>query len=584
MQVASGIFLSASQRLPPPKMKKVVQGVVPIKAGKLDLLDAPAVQQVAEVTPESTIYDQNVFAIFEAESVWRVARLVAQKLMHSVGLRADPNVLVSLRASIGEEDALDVTLPICGGQFAQLPNDNSAVVLANFVIEPSLDGARAHRIRSLELLYGGSARHAMANVAAAGKIEAGDIVNSEVKEPQARLTLSLLGVNFAMPQLVVARFERRAPLTFSMLLRERTEEVAAAKPPVAAAAAAAAEQPPPPPVLTVQQAWLRARNARLAELLAEDALQIKCIVTGPLTKQQLLDNGSFISLPFSPAERPLDKITWERAIARVGARGEPPATWPYFLATPPFLIAPPAGAPVSVTEPVRVSSAAVSSSTSTAATLFGATQAAATTAVAVPLYESAAEVDVVEPEAPPRVEAYEPLLYFARRIPLAQLTIYEVETYARARLHWHVLRLSDYERAGKEDDDAWFERVTAANRERYPEKSGAMRSLLLMLGSAAAMREQHHEAIGLGILALVAEPSEALRDNLLFLEALAIEASAHGDREAIDAAVFARLELLERFWNLCGPVVYAKNSASVLERVLAGIAADWQSGLVRMNS
>jgi hypothetical protein len=522
--------------------------------GKLRLVDAPSVQQVINVTPESVVYDQNIFAIFEAESVRRMADVCARMLMRRVGSQVKPIVLISLRASIGQED--DVAL-LCGGQLAQL-TDDSAVVLVKFVVEPSLDGERAHRIRSRELLFAASQRHAMANVSGFGRKEAG---LAEVKAVEAGRVQTLVGASFSMPEQLMARFQSNAPLTFSMLLREMTEEQAAK--PKQASLAAASEQPSP--LLSLQQTWLHARNARLAELLAKDSLQIKCVFTGTLTKQILLENGSFINLPFAPSEQQLDKITWERATARVGARGKPPATWPYFFVTLPFLNAPPARVPVSVTESVCVTAATTSAEH-----------------VDASVRENAPALDVAEPEVRvPREAVYEPLPHFMQRASLAQLTMYEVETYARARLRWHVLRLSDYERAG-EDDDAWFERMT--NRERYPEQSGAMRSLLGALSAAAALREQHHETIGLGILALVAAPNDALREDLLFLEALAIEAGSHDDREAVDEAVFARLELLERFWSLCGPVVYAKSSASQLERVLAGIAADWQSGLPRMNN
>lgn len=173
------------------------------------------------------------------------------------------------------------------------------------------------------------------------------------------------------------------------------------------------------------------------------------------------------------------------------------------------------------------------------------------------------------------VRAYEPLRFFARNVPLTELTVYEVETYARARLYWHVVRLSKQERTGT--DDEWLDQ--RAPRTRYPQKSGAHRGLLRMIGPAALRREEHHEAIGLGILTLVAEPNPALRESLLLLEALAIEATSCADRDGIDAEVAAHLELIERYWELCTPVTYSATSSSTVERVFASIAADWQSGL-----
>ena len=71
---------------------------------------------------------------------------------------------------------------------------------------------------------------------------------------------------------------------------------------------------------------------------------------------------------------------------------------------------------------------------------------------------------------------------------------------------------------------------------------------------------------------------------MLFFEALSIEVlhAAWSEREAIGAMVNSRLALLERFWELCGPVSYSGTSASATERVLASIARDWQHSIARM--
>jgi hypothetical protein len=339
----------------------------------------------------------------------------------------------------------------------------------------------------------------------------------------------------------------------------------------------------------------------LAAMVSAGTFGVRCDLLGPLNKQMLLSQSSRVDVCFAPTEEPLDALTWQRATAGIGASTAPPPTWPYLIYNSAYIFSP---EPVLVPSPPVVSQAPLRAERSTADADYNddravvdveqppASRPADASAVPTGIDQTptgersaafvAAQDDLAESAAPVAtvVRAYEPLRYFAHHVPLAELTIYEIETYARARLHWHVVRLSKQERAGCGDDDEWFDRSARSSRtSRYPQTSGAQRALLRMIGADAVAREEHHEAIGLGVLALVAEPQPALRDNLLYLEALAIEARSCADRDAINDEVAAHLQLLERFWDMCGPVVYSTTSASTLDRVMASIAADWQSGL-----
>lgn len=555
----------------------MMQGVFSVKSGKPLLQLEPRIQP-PQASLASAVYAQNVYAIFEPTSVERVAHSCAQRLMK----QTESSVLISLRATIGGIDDPQGALVLCGGQVARL-DDAKPVVLTSFCLEPNFDAVHARRLRSLTLPLVGATHYAFANVSSLGKKEDSVLLKAEMTDQDRLSACDVLGQDFALPRLVLLRLENRAPVTLAMLLRERS-----ARPRRVAEVSddnnnesaddSNDEQ------LSFEETRTRRRNEWHEALLEMRAFRVKCIVFGPLSKQTLLAQSSRIDLPFAPLEEPLDALTWRNATTAIGARNEPPPLWPYMIVAPDFLVQPP---PVVVAEPI----APVEESPIVNVPI-NVDDEPPPPPLPVHYPPSPVHFEVIDltgdsTDEPPvavataAVVAYDPLRHFARYVRLAELTIYEVETYARARLHWHILRLSEHERANSAvgGDDEWLERSAFSRRTRYPERSGAQRALLRMLSAAAVQREEHHEAIGMGILALVAAPSAALRENFLYLEALAIEAHSCAERETIDQEVAARLELIERFWTLCDPVVYSSTSVSTLERVFASIATDWQSGL-----
>lgn len=587
--------------------------------GKLMRVPDPRLQVARQGMPIDP-HEHSVFGIFEASSVEKLARASAKAMMRKLAPGAGaPTVLINLHSGLAHDDP---PMVLCGGQVARLA-DTDTVVIATLQLEPTPEARDALRLRSLTASPKVTVHYGMTDTVAFGKSENSVTYQSEVVDPDRLRNYALLGQFFAQPRLLMSRTEVRMPM-LTRLLVDTKLAVSQQRQRAAAAAAARAATPAAQLLASVRAAnnggdddaesdsgadgaasvpfvhelCEQKYGEWLAAMLSAGAFDVKCSLLGPLSKQMLLAQSARVDLPFAPADEPLDALTWQRAITDVGARAAPPPTWPYliydsaFVHQPEPLSIPPVSmhTPLQTEHPVASTNddravadaaqlpLATSRSSGALATHHNAGQAQAReqpSAAAVP----AAQKESAAPATAVVVRAYEPLRYFARHIPLAELTIYEIETYARARLHWHVVRLSKQERAGCGDDE-WFDRsATSSRTSRYPQTSGAQRALLRMIGADATAREEHHEAIGLGVLALVAEPQPALRDNLLYLEALAIEARSCADRDAINDEVAAHLQLLERFWEMCGPVVYSATSASTLDRVMASIAADWQSGL-----
>lgn len=542
-------------------MMPISQAIVIISTDKLTPVRLSIDDAVADATPPrfrppaaapslaTALRGQNIYSLFEADSVAQAARSVAVRLLRGLGLgkaaAASAAVLVGLRVTVAD-DANDGPVILCGQQVAAL-TDDALAVLVSFHLDVSLDATHAYRLRQRGTSVAGATQYGFANVSVFGKNEDASILQTPYLDEARRKACDALATDFALPRLLYARLEYRAPLTLQLLLRDRAA-----------------------PAAHLRTDWL-------SEMFNAQTYTVKCALIGPLSKQLVLARAVRLELPFAPADEPLDAILWQNS----RLSGEPPSQWPYlvldshFLADPPLAPAPlafvaPPSPPLPNAEAVPPPPQARSAETPVAVT----TEPGSLDQPAVE------EAEMRERRADEVVAhvVYDPLLYFAHHIPLAELTVYEIETYARARLHWHVLRLSEHEhleRTGEllADD--------AARHSRYPERSGAHRSLLRMLSRAALQREEHHEAVGLGVLALIAEPSAPLRASLLYLEALAIEATmSASDRESIDAAVSARLALLERFWTLCGSVTYSAGAdASLIERVFASVARDWLSGL-----
>jgi hypothetical protein len=603
---------------------------IQVAPGKLVLQREPRLCDAREAMAFDP-HEHNVFGIFEAGSVEKLARASAKAMMRKLDPgAAAPTVLINLRSGLAC-DAPPIVL--CGGQVARL-SDTDRVVIATLQIEPTFESRHALRLRSRSATPKSTVHYGMTDTATFGKSENRVMFQSEVVDPTRIRNYALVGEFFAQPRLLMSRTEVRMPMLTRLLVDAKLAASERRKR-AAAAAAARAATPAAQLLASVRAANNGGENEDdasgsdddddgssvpfvhelheqeypewLAAVLTAGAFAVSCDLHGPLSKQLLLAQSAHVDAPFAPADEPLDALTWQRAIAGIGARAAPPARWRYLIYDTSFRspvepLSSPPPPPVAAHAPLQADRPAAcidddddddEQAGAGAEQLLAAPQSRSTDA-SVPTYDAdqaqaCEQPDVVavqdeesERAAPAAVavRAYEPLRHFVHHVQLADLTIYEIETYARARLHWHVVRLSRQERAGCGDDE-WVDRSAASSRvSRYPQTSGAQRTLLRMIGADAAEREEHHEAIGLGVLALVAAPQPALRDSLMYLEALAIKARACADRDDINEEVAAHLQLLDRFWDMCGPVVYSATSASTLERVMASIAADWQSGLV----
>jgi len=166
------------------------------------------------------------------------------------------------------------------------------------------------------------------------------------------------------------------------------------------------------------------------------------------------------------------------------------------------------------------------------------------------------------PVRPSVVVAREPdtLLGALARIDVADVHMYEFETYARARLD-ALLRAKAHEPAT-----------------RYPSWSGASRYTLEALGAGALRRESRHETLGLLVLALVAARDKSLLADLYFLEELWMrDAELDGEPEQLEA----HLDSIDRFCD-AAPELNAAPDDPAGERFVAlldALARDWSARL-----
>lgn len=522
---------------------------------------------------------QHVYKFFASASIDGCAQTLVRRCAKKLGLATPATALLNLRLAIDQGECAPVTADqaiVLSGEHVDANRAAAVFFVVSVTLVPSADALLAHRLRSFALPITALAGMGFSNPSGAGRRES-TITNTaaDANPASAERTRMLAGAR-AMPHLFAARLAHN-PVVAELLISERR----AVTRPTAVPDQSGEPEASAPAAPMDRIALLRAkqRAAWLTELLSAGAFELRCLVAGPLDRSHLGTRTARLTLPFAPAEDAGDAAVW----ASLGQGADAPASWPYLLATSAGLSsgepvrAPPEpaesnamrpaggtperGSPVLLEEPVVVPEEVPMPD--------------APVARAVTSSEVAVAVDEVAVH-----NFYEPLREFAQRIQLAQLTVYELETYARERLHWHVSRAAEYASA---DDSRPAQRRTPRTN-TYPQRSGAHRALLRRLGSDVVRRESQHEAIGLGALALAAAPVPELRESLLFFEALGIEASQSisTDRETVEAMVDARLALIERFWQLCEPVLYSATSTSVTERALAAIARDWRHTIASM--
>jgi len=536
---------------------------------------------------------QNVFGFFTVESVTTtvdalVARFAKKKNI-AVPVKSAVNLHVAVKGTRAYTPDADFSIVLCADRIAA-HNDDDLVVVVSFELTPTNDALLARDVRAFSRPDTISWCYGFDDTKAYGERDSVNISNADLSEALKRQCHALAG-DRALPRLLLARLNEKFPIMTRLRCVERQLLIAAFVLPSSSSPAAANASAPsdgavaaPAEVLdnacrSKIQTQLDRRTAWLETMLQQKAYTITVTLTGPCSKSALLQLSTTTVLPFDPVTDAVDAALWSRSAAGAAA----PATWSYLLTRRRLLaLCTNTGAAPPVQRRQQPAEIQASRAPLAASSFILLSESSAS----ISLKASAMSLDAVADADNNNnnderdgggsiVQFFEPLRYFAHNIDPAQLTIYEIKTYARARLHWHIMRATIYKGSAKEVDS-----------EDYPRKSGAHRGVLRQLGRAAMGRETHHEAIGVGMLALIAAPHEDLRDSLLYLEALSIEADyarhddGMSDRKA--AAVESRLDLLLRFWDLCGDVVYSsKSDASVTHRVMAAIASDWRQGLAR---
>lgn len=165
-------------------------------------------------------------------------------------------------------------------------------------------------------------------------------------------------------------------------------------------------------------------------------------------------------------------------------------------------------------------------------------------------------------------------------LDLADISLYELETYARTRLGAMMVLLRVQEAKP-------VERTIMLNHwtfRSYPRYSGAHGHILALLPCKnACRRENLHQTIGTATLAMVAHSDQRLRTNLGVLEALMYE-HQHPDRNDDDNEIQQCCDLIEQFWQKCDarlPAIAAEEPelAYLFERV----ARDWARELDELH-
>ena len=171
------------------------------------------------------------------------------------------------------------------------------------------------------------------------------------------------------------------------------------------------------------------------------------------------------------------------------------------------------------------------------------------------------------------------------------LSLYELETYARARLRALIVLLHA---ANANTSVDRLQSLRHPALKNYPKQSGADRHILTLLGDGALAHEGEHEAIGRGTLALAAMRHERLRDSLLMLELLLHQHTASGmvaepnddDEEQPQDPEKHMREIcapFEQFWKSAGDLFTNPGDLALLAHVLSGLTDDWMRELDAMG-
>ena len=514
----------------------------------------------------SMLCAQNIHKIFDVDAIADLERKLERRYSKQSSDGGSLIVMTNLRLAIDCEAAMTCAQQdamVLSARAVQSCSALNRVLIMSLTLLPNTAALQARHLYLHAQPIAAQTRFGFSNPLAFGRKQA---VPSELRADDAeRARVALLAGQRALPDLFAARLTNQ-PVIAKLLAQDRL----AAAPSVPGGDAESDDNAAAPAAAPIDLLIIEQNERRwqwLAAMLETGSYSVECCVQGPFDSGKLL----------AASRQTLLAIDLQADPEEIVASDEAPAQrqWPYLL-TVPFRLLKQQQAPEATAspEPTLFESADTNQSAVTdSVQSFAASEDAFVDVQSESTEVPAPEVSSAEPEQ----LFYEPLRDFARRIDPAHLTLYELETYARERLHWHITR-------AVECDTDRPRRREARPELEYPTRSGAKRSLLRRLGDGATERESLHEAIGAGILALVAAPSQELRDSLLFFEALSIEAlhAAWSERETIEAMVNSRLALIERFWELCGPVSYAGTSASATERVLASIARDWQHSVARM--
>lgn len=219
-------------------------------------------------------------------------------------------------------------------------------------------------------------------------------------------------------------------------------------------------------------------------------------------------------------------------------------------------------------------------------------------------------VDSIEAAAPPLLllrsvpdSSFVTWLDIFDSLDHADLSLYELDTYARSRMSTLTILMRAHA-----DDVRATESADLLNFwafQQYPQRSGAVRSILDTMGLEARRREALHEAIGTGFLAIVARHDEKMRDSLLAAElfwlryryvdliqmAVVGDGSIDGDVEEVemtaakneaeeDRRLQAMCDSLETFWSRSCPDI-KKSPDPVLAAAAIQLAENWHAEMER---
>ena len=572
---------------------------------KLSAEAQSALQQSSAAFAQLLQSSENLYSVFDECSIGQATRAFVASYMRRIGGDGGQQrtaTLISRRFEFASVVRFNEEAPLLVDA-SEVDRVDDSALLVRFSVELTTDSRLSQSLSSTAVPLARGSQLGFANPSAFGAKE-NSVLQQQEREPQLRAQCAVLAERFRLPQLAHARLNHVSRSAVARLVQSQLQmsaaaaTAAAAEAPAAAGAAGAAPVAPPAasagavgaagaevlPNSFVAQLWARNRIEWVAAVFAESAYRIRCTVYGPIGKGTLVERATRVCLPEARQCLLLYPKFLTPLLTTMPVADERLPAFEAWASEYQQQTAAPAAAP----EQQLLQQAPVSEEQPAPERLD-----ADSGQRRMLLSETTVSADSVENSlSAPSPRRYEPLRFFAHNLPLQELTMYEIETYARARLHWHFSRVSRQQQmerslsGGDQDDVHGWEWDDLTRWQRlYPQWSGAVRAVLQVLGDAVRRREEHHEAIGLGILAVVAAPNEQLRDSLLFLEAGAIQARPCQTRDTADSEVLDHLTLIERFWACCPPVLYTGAAApTLLQRVLVGIAADWRRGIVAANT